>query len=121
MEKKERVRRMAIIAESACYDGVGNQEGKTILNLVLVYTAGAERGQEAERRYEFEGDPPEFLRRDMLRLGFLVNTAEQLKDAANQLVGIIVRVSLVQDSDTLRVYIDDYFGRDDPKKYAVNR
>ena len=119
--EKERVYRMAIISKADCYDGVGNRMGKTILYLALVYIAGAERGTEFEKRYEFEGNPPEFLRRDMLRLGFRVETPEQLKKTAGQLPGIIVRVSLLQSGDTLRIYIDDYFGRDDPKKYTAKR
>lgn len=120
-DQSERARRMAIITESYCFDGVGNQYGKTILILVMVYTSGAERGEEIEKRYEFEGNPPEYLKREMLRIGFRVEQTEQLKKVVDQLVGFIVRVSLLQSGDTLRVYIDDYFGRDDPKKYTAKR
>lgn len=119
MDKKERDRRLAIIAESACWDGVGNEDGKTILNLVMVCTAGAERGQEIEKRYVFQGSPPEYLCRDLLKMGYMVQSLEQLKDIAGQLVGIVIRVSLAQDGGTSRVYIDDYFGRDNPKKYTA--
>lgn len=121
MDKKDRNRGMAIITESACWDGVRDEEGKTVLNLVMVCIAGGERGKEIERRYVFKDDPPEYVRHDMLLLGYRTDTVEALKKIAGQLVGVVVRVSLVKDGGTLRVYIDDYFGRDDPKKYPVNR
>lgn len=121
MEKKDHMRRMAIISEAACYDGVGNQQGKTFLTLQMIYTAGAERGRVIDKRYTFEGDPPNYLCMDMLRLGFMVDSMEKLKEITEQLIGVVVRVSLTQDGDTLHVYIDDYYGRDNPKKYyAVN-
>ncbi len=121
MEEKKYVRRMAIIAEAACYDGVGNLQGKTFLTLQMIYTAGAERGQVVDKQYVFEGNPPDYLRRDLLRLGYMVDSTEKLMEITEQLIGVVVRVSLTQDGDTLHVYIDDYYGRDNPKKYnAVN-
>lgn len=122
MEKKEYVRRMAIIANAECYDGVGNLQGKTTLLLELIETTGAKRGQVLEKRYTFEGSPPDYLCRDMLRLGYVAESLEKLKEITKQLIGIVVRVSLTQDGDALNVYIDDYYGRDNPTKYeAANR
>lgn len=69
----------------------------------------------------FEEKFPDSLCKDMLRMGFMVRSFEDIESITGQLVGIVVRVSLAQDGDTLRIYVDDYFGRDDPKKYAVNR
>ncbi|MCI1965870.1 MAG: hypothetical protein LKJ17_07040 [Oscillospiraceae bacterium] len=119
MEKKDRIRKMAIVAEADCWDGVGNKEGKTILELLLIVTAGEDRGDVINRQYVFEGDPPDYICRDLLRMGYLVHTVEDLKKAADELVGMVVRVSLVRDGDTFRVFIDDYFGRDDPEKYKT--
>ncbi len=121
MEKKEHTRRMAIITESACWDGAREEEGKTVFNLVMICTSGEDSGKEFEKRYVFREDPPEFLRHDLLLMGYIVQSVSDLKEMADQLVGVIVRVSLVKDGDTFRVYIDDYFGRDNPKKYKVNR
>lgn len=117
MEKWDRIRLMAIIAGSVWWDGVGAKEGDHTFELVMIVTAGERRGEEIDKRYIFRDDPPDFLCRDLLRLGLLVRTAEDLQAAAKQLIGIVVRVSLAEDGDTSRVYIDDYFGRDDPKKY----
>jgi|GEM_PF-2694319 len=121
MEKRDRIRRMAIITESGCWRGVGRDEGKSTLFFEMVYISGAAKGETIEKRYVFEGNLPDPLCRDMLRMGFMVRSFEDIESITEQLVGIVVRVSLVQDGDTLRIYIDDYFGRDDPKKYAVNR
>lgn len=118
MERKDRFRRMAIITESACWEGSGDEDGKTVFNLVMVYIAGEASGKELDKRYVFKENPPEYLCRDLLRMGYVVQTVDQLKDIAGQLVGAVVRVSLAQDGDTFRVYIDDYFGRDDPSKYT---
>lgn len=120
MDKKERTKRMAIIAESTCWDGSGEEDGKTVFNLMMICIAGDERGQKLDKRYVFKETLPDYLCRDLLCMGYMLKSIEQLKDIAGQLVGVVIRVSLVQDSDTLRVYIDDYFGRDNPKKYAVN-
>lgn len=117
VKMEEYERRMAIITESACWAGSGNEDGKTVLNLVMICISGAQRGQELDKRYVFASDPPEYLRRDLLKMGFRVESTERLKDIAGQFVGIIIRVSLAQDGDTFRVYIDDYFGRDNPQKY----
>ncbi len=119
MDDKKYNHKMVIITESDCRDGVGNEMGKTVLTLRMVFTAGDDRGKEITKICAFEGDPPEFLRREMLRLGFLVSSASRLKKIAPQLSGILARVSLAQDGGTSRVYIDDYFGRDNPVKYAV--
>lgn len=120
MDKSDRIRKMAIIADADCYDGAGNQAGKTILRITMLYASGEDRGEELEKRYECEAPFPEYLQKDLLRLGFRVNSCEQLKAIARQLVGIIVRVSLVRNGDTFRVYIDDYFGRGDPQKFKIN-
>ncbi|WP_141826037.1 hypothetical protein [Clostridium sp. KNHs216] len=121
MEKRDRIRRMAIITESGCWKGVGRDEGKSTLFFEMVYISGSEKGKAIEKRYVFEEGLPDSLCKDMLRMGFMVKSFEDIESIAGLLVGIVVRVSLVQDGDTLRIYVDDYFGRDDPKKYAVNR
>lgn len=120
MDKSDRIRKMAIIVNADCYDGTGNQDGKTILRIDMLYASGEEKGQELEKRYECEPPFPDFLQRDMLRLGFRVDSFEKLKTVAKQLRGIIVRVSLVPNGGTFRVFIDDYFGRGDPEKFKVN-
>ncbi len=120
MDKSERIRKMAIISDADCYDGTGNQDGKTILQITMLYVSGRERGEELEKCYECEPPFPDFLQKDMLRLGFRVHSFEELKTIAKQLVGIIVRVSLVRNGGTFRVYIDDYFGRGDPHKFMAN-
>lgn len=121
MDKKDRSREMVIITESACWDGSGSEEGKTIFNLVMVCIAGIDKGKELDKRYVLKDELPEYLQQDMLRLGYRVNTVKKLEEISEQLTGVVVRVSLMKDGDTLLVYIDDYFGRDDPKKYAANR
>ena len=115
MEKRDRARLMAIITEVVCLNGVDFKEGEYTFELIMVITSGDRQGEEIDKRYEFSNNPPDYLRRDLLRLGFLIQTGEELAAISDQLVGMIVRLSL--DGDTSRIYIEDYFGRDDPKKY----
>lgn len=119
MEKRDRVRKMVIVTEADCYDGIGSDIGRTIFELVLKVTAGEEKGDEVIKKYVFERDLPDYLRHDLLRLGYLIHSVEDLQRISRELVGMVLRVSLVKDGDALRVYLDDYFGRDDPKKYKA--
>lgn len=117
MDKREYTHRMAIITSAGCFSG--NRCGTTVLMLAMVCISGEARGMEIEKNYEIEDALPDYLKRDILRLGYRVETVEDLKEITESLEGIIVKVSLVGDGDALRVYIDDYFGRDNPKKYMV--
>lgn len=117
---KNRVRKMAIISDAECWDGTGERTGKTIFEVLLIVTNGPDFGDVLISQYMFEGDLPDYLRRMLLKLGCVVNTAEGLKRIAAELTGIVVKVSLVMDGDISHVYIDDYFGRDDPEKYKTD-
>lgn len=119
MEKRDRARKMVIVTEAEFYDGVGKDVGRTIFELALTVTAGEGKGDEIVKKYVFDGALPDYLRRDLLRLGYLINSIEDLQRIAGKLIGMVLRVSLVKDGDALRVYLDDYFGRDDPKKYKA--
>ena len=113
----DRIRVMAIVTESFCREGVGSKAGEHTFEVIMIVTSGERRGEEIDKRYTFLDDPPDYLRRDMLRLGFLIRTADELASIPKRLVGMILRVSLVKDGDASHVYIEDYFGQDDPKKY----
>lgn len=121
---KKRDRRMMIVRESACWDGYGPEEGCMVLNLVLVGMSGLGVGEELDKRYVYKASPPDCLRKDLLSMGYNVQTTDELRSIAGELVGAIVRVSVVKGDEedaAEKVYIEDYFGRDDPSKYKKPR
>lgn len=121
MTDKTRERKMMIVREAGCWDGYGKEEGCTIFNLVMVSMADSDAGKETDRRYVFKEELPDYLRRDLLVMGYNTPSVQELRGILDDMVGIVVRVSLVSDGDTHKAYIEDYFGRDDPQKYKKTR
>lgn len=114
----QKKRQLAIIDSVQISPGRGRAAGQTICELQMIIMIGEERGQRIVKRYYFDRDLPDVLKQDFLRLGMLASEIGDLERSKSELVGRIARLALVTDEDgKLRIFVEDYIGSDDPRKY----
>lgn len=118
-EKHRTVKQLAIIVDSGC-ETDGKLWGKVCVYLKLLLLSDSPPRKPIWKRYRFEGNPSEYLVRDLQRLGFCADNLDQVLDAVYELPGIVVRVSLSNQDGASFVYLNDYFGRENPEKYCIN-
>ena len=112
---------IAIIAAVTFDNGKGKAEGCTVCKLQMVITRGASQGQIITKRYFYQQDLPDLMKKEFLMLGKTIQSPEDVAGAVNALTGKIALISLSETDGKLRCYIESYVGSDDPAKYAPRR
>ncbi len=112
---------IAIIAAVTLGNGKGKAEGYTVCKLQMVITRGTCQGQIITKRYFYQQDLPDLMKREFLMLGITIQSPEDVANATDALTGKIALLSISETDGKLKCYIDSYVGSDNPAKYAPRR